>query len=95
MTERPRPAVRLPAGTTAEQAHRATMPSALAALGEGLCPACAADLQPAEGDSHSEPTGRPWLHCPACACYWQADHDKSEVTWEAAWFWAGIDPFNP
>lgn len=90
--ERPRPTITIPADATEEERNRIYTLHVLAALSESMCPTCAGDLRPAEGDSHDEPTGRPWLHCQNCACYWQADHERQEWVREAWWAWEGVDP---
>ncbi|MER5649683.1 hypothetical protein [Streptosporangium sp. NPDC002524] len=81
---RPRPALTVPAGTPREEIERLGVLHSLAALGEGICPACGEDLRPAVGDSQQTPgAGRLRLYCRSCPCYWQADHEAQEVTWEA------------
>lgn len=91
---RTRPAYTVPADATPDEAHRLVMLQALALLGESLCPYCGGVLTQAVGDSHGTPgTGRPWLECLECACFWQVDQEQQEVTWEAAWSWCGFKPF--
>lgn len=90
MNERPRPTVVIPAHATPVERHQLIMLHAFAALGEGICPSCAGDLQPTEGDSHSEPTGRTWTRCRTCACYWQTHPERQEWTREEWWSWEGI-----
>jgi hypothetical protein len=93
--DRPLPVVTVPADATEDDIHRQGMLHALASLGEGICPHCAHDLRQAIGDSedpHSYGTrGRPWLYCRNCPCYWQPDHDRQRVTWEAWWAWEGVE----
>ncbi|MER7500464.1 hypothetical protein AB0L05_27780 [Nonomuraea pusilla] len=93
--DRPLPTITVPANATDDEIHEQSMRHALAALGEGICPHCAHDLRQAIGqseDPHSYgSTERPWLYCPNCPCYWQADHAQERVTWEAWWPWEGIE----
>lgn len=77
--ERPRPTIVVSGDATREERNRLLTIQVLAALSEGICLTCAGDLQPAEGNPRSEPTGRPWTYCQTCHCYWSADHERQ--TW--------------
>lgn len=90
MRERPRPTIVIPADATPEDRDHILALHILAALGEGICPTCAGDLAPAEGDSPSEPTGRPWTYCQPCACYWCANHERQGWTQEDGRSWEGV-----
>lgn len=95
MTERPRPTIVLPADATPEERDHILTLHVLAALGEGICPGCSGDLQPVEGDSHHEPTGRPWTYCRTCHCYWIADHEGQKWIREDWSSWEGVPAVWP
>lgn len=88
-TERPRPAIIIPADSTRDEINRLHVLHALGALSEGMCPSCAGDLRQATEDPGR---GSSWLYCRNCPCFWQADHTEQRVTWEAWWTWEGVDP---
>ncbi|GAA2096530.1 hypothetical protein GCM10009780_43780 [Actinomadura alba] len=90
--------LKLPSGITLPVASGQTAEQVLwlhqfTSLSEGVCPLCSTRLTEAQADSAQTPgTGRPWLYCAGCPCYWQVDVHARDLRWEAWWAWEGRAP---